>query len=326
LIEAGDIVDEDRLVAGTAIRSDIGGKPGIRVLRTLSDAPRPDQSLRWGGMDAHLARLYLKTTPQSQMTQAGKLVPLPVRHPMETVFRDIDEPCDWPMIYPLDIISFELPRAAIQLWAEDANHRNFKGLVIPSGMTTADQVIQSFGTTFVQCLESPDPAPQLFVDFLLDGLCGYLVDRYAGRETILKRGGLAPWQERRAKEIIDQNLGARLSLRTLAEACRLSVTHFSRAFRETTGQTPHRWLVERRLQRSADLLKRTDLPLSEIALLCGFADHSHFTNSFTRAMRMAPAAYRRAMGRAAEDDFTYSAPTLRALMGARGGLAKDPDR
>jgi transcriptional regulator GlxA family with amidase domain len=107
------------------------------------------------------------------------------------------------------------------------------------------------------------------------------------------RGGLAPWQERRAKEILDARLDGGVSLATLAGACDLSVRHFSRAFRQSTGQSPHRWLLERRLDRARGLLELSAQSLSEIAAACGFANQSHFTRTFTRAVALSPGAWRR---------------------------------
>jgi AraC family transcriptional regulator len=112
------------------------------------------------------------------------------------------------------------------------------------------------------------------------------------RERAL-RGGLAPWQQRRARELIDARLDGGLPLAELAWACRLSVRHFARAFRQSTGQSPHRWLTARRLERARRLLEGSSRSLSEIAGACGFASQSHFTRVFTRRVGRSPGAWRR---------------------------------
>ena len=105
---------------------------------------------------------------------------------------------------------------------------------------------------------------------------------------------LAPWQERRAKELIDARLGSEVRLAELAHECELSPGHFARAFKRTTRKSPYRWLLERRIERSQQLLRTSGLPVAEIALKCGFADQSHFTRVFTQTAGMSPRAWQRA--------------------------------
>jgi transcriptional regulator GlxA family with amidase domain len=109
----------------------------------------------------------------------------------------------------------------------------------------------------------------------------------------LLRGGLAPWQQRRARELIDSRLDGTLSLPELARACELSVRHFARAFRQSTGQSPHRWLTYRRLEKAKSLLEGSARTLADIAQACGFASQSHFTRVFTGVVGTSPGAWRR---------------------------------
>lgn len=121
-----------------------------------------------------------------------------------------------------------------------------------------------------------------------------LADKDAPFRPLNFRGGLAPWQLRVAKELIDSRLDGDLTLTDLAAACRLSVSHFSRAFTRTTGTSPHRWLMQCRLERAKALMLRTDSSIVDIALLCGFADQGHLTRSFSRAFGISPARWRKA--------------------------------
>lgn len=93
--------------------------------------------------------------------------------------------------------------------------------------------------------------------------------------------------------MIDSRLNGDLAIDDLASACNLSPGVFMRAFRDTTGKTPHQWLTKRRVERSRDLLLDSNLTLIEIARSCGFTDQSHFTRIFARETGTPPGAWRR---------------------------------
>ena len=107
------------------------------------------------------------------------------------------------------------------------------------------------------------------------------------------RGSLPAWKERRIKELMRAELSAKLSLRRLAAECDLSVRHFTRAFGQSTGLTPHRYLLRLRLDRARELLLDPTLRLHDIAMTCGFADQSHFTRVFSASEKVSPGIWRR---------------------------------
>jgi AraC-like DNA-binding protein len=98
----------------------------------------------------------------------------------------------------------------------------------------------------------------------------------------------------RARDLADARYREALDVPTLASAARLSPAHFSREFRRAFGETPHRYLLTRRLERAAALLRNTDLKVSEICLQVGLRSLGSFTTSFRKAFGLSPAAYRRA--------------------------------
>lgn len=104
---------------------------------------------------------------------------------------------------------------------------------------------------------------------------------------------LAPWQETRAKKMLLHDLSGDLPLGEIANACGLSVTYFARAFKNSTGIPPHKWLTRQRIENSVSLLLQSDASLSDIALASGFADQSHFTRVFTKEVGLSPGAWRR---------------------------------
>lgn len=98
----------------------------------------------------------------------------------------------------------------------------------------------------------------------------------------------------RAKDLMDARYREPLDVAALARAARLSPAHFAREFRRTFGETPHQYLLTRRLERAASLLRGTDRSVAEICLDVGLRSIGSFTTSFGRAYGMSPTAYREA--------------------------------
>jgi AraC-like DNA-binding protein len=96
----------------------------------------------------------------------------------------------------------------------------------------------------------------------------------------------------RAKDLIDARYRDPLDVPTLARAARLSPAHFSREFRRAFGESPHQYLLTRRLERAAALLRNTDRTVADICLTVGLRSVGSFTTSFGRAYGMSPTAYR----------------------------------
>jgi len=107
------------------------------------------------------------------------------------------------------------------------------------------------------------------------------------------RGGLAPWQERRAKFLLRNNLVGQKTMGELANECRISRKHFTRAFRISTGLTPLKWLNTLRIDTARQLLVDSDLTIVEIAMECGFSDAAHLTRIFHRFVGLAPGKWRK---------------------------------
>jgi AraC-like DNA-binding protein len=98
----------------------------------------------------------------------------------------------------------------------------------------------------------------------------------------------------RAKDLVDARYREPLDVATLARAARLSPWHFSREFRRAFGASPHRYLLERRLERAAALLRATDRSVADICLTVGLRSVGSFTTSFGRTFGVTPTEYRAA--------------------------------
>lgn len=107
------------------------------------------------------------------------------------------------------------------------------------------------------------------------------------------KGGLAPWQLRSVVQHIEAYLGSTIMVEALAGVARLSTGHFCRAFKVTTGETPHAFLIRRRVRRAQTLMLQTDDTLSHIAYACGLTDQAHLTRLFRRVVGVTPLIWRR---------------------------------
>jgi AraC family transcriptional regulator len=192
-----------------------------------------------------------------------------------------------------DTVNFHIPRSVLDGLAHDLVGGRVSDLTVKQGSCLDDPVIRSLGAAVLPALENPESANLLFLDHIGWALAAHVAKAYGDAVPMTSRGGLAPWQERRAKEIMATQLDGNVRLADLAAACGLSTGHFVRAFRRTTNTTPYRWLLQLRLEQAQALMAGTSLPLASIALQCGFADQSHFTRTFNRILGVSPGLWRR---------------------------------
>jgi AraC family transcriptional regulator len=159
----------------------------------------------------------------------------------------------------------------------------------------SDPVVHHLGLCLHTARSRPSEMSLACADHIASALEAYLKQalNVAALAPSAARGGLAPWQLRRAKQMLTSRLDEPMSLAELARACKLSPSHFARAFRQTTGQPPHRWLMEQRIEKAKQLLVEPTLSLAQIAQKCGFADQSHFTRMFAQRVQSSPGQWRR---------------------------------
>ncbi|MGZ9110748.1 MAG: helix-turn-helix transcriptional regulator [Rhodoplanes sp.] len=110
------------------------------------------------------------------------------------------------------------------------------------------------------------------------------------------RGGLATWQQKKVSEYVEEHLNADISLNTLAGIAELSPYHFARAFKQSFGAPPHRYVTDRRIVRAKALLENPARTVTEVGIEVGFAETSSFTATFRRMTGMTPTDYRRHLG------------------------------
>jgi AraC-like DNA-binding protein len=197
------------------------------------------------------------------------------------------------------VVNFYIPQSALNEITEGQNLREAEALHCPMNERRTDPVMMNVAMALLPALMRPEQANKVFLDHAWRALTAHLIRAYGSYDARSQavRGGLSPWQERRAKEMLLASLSGNVTLPELAQACRLSCSHFSQAFRQTVGCPPHQWLLSQKIERSKEMILNSDQSLSEIALATGFADQSHFTRVFSRLVKKSPAAWGRAQER-----------------------------
>jgi AraC family transcriptional regulator len=156
-----------------------------------------------------------------------------------------------------------------------------------------DQTIRHFAFLFEQELAIGGASGRLYLESLTEALTINLLCRYAeGRSRHgHARGGLPPILLRRVLDYMEAHLGNEIGLKELANLVGLSTHHFGQAFRASTGIAPHRYLIERRINRARQLLLAGH-PIVDIAAEVGFASQSHLTSNFRKLVGTTPGRYR----------------------------------
>jgi AraC-like DNA-binding protein len=203
-------------------------------------------------------------------------------------------PVAW-LAEPLHSLNFYVPCKALAELADELEQPALSELHHEPGGFVADHVIDCLGQCLLPTLHGEQRGNQLFVDHVLLAVRNHLATRYGNVRSAchIIPGGLAGWQQRKAKEMIREHMVEGISLAELAQACRLSTSAFARAFRKSVGMPAHQWLLQCRIDRSMELMHDRSLQLADVALSSGFADQSHFTRSFGRRVGCSPGAWRR---------------------------------
>jgi AraC family transcriptional regulator len=195
---------------------------------------------------------------------------------------------------PVDLLHYYVPCEALVDLARECTNSPVQTLSLEC--ERRDPFLSMLSALLLRAVvreERTDGGP--FVEQFALSVLAYFAERYGGlqaRDCVVK-SGLAPWQERRSKEMMRASLGSDLSIAAIAAECRLTPSHFGRYFKRSTGVTPYQYLTGLRLEEAKRLMLTTPRSLAEIALACGFSDQSYFTRVFSRNVGTSPAAWRR---------------------------------
>jgi AraC family transcriptional regulator len=269
-------------------------KPASFSFGRIQSQGLPETSRRSGRLRDYLVVLQLKAIPSIEQYLGAKRISHGA-YPMGgvSVLRFADTPTIFTP-HPFDTLGLYVSQDALDEIAHSLRAPRVDSLVWEFGRP--DPVVHHLGQTLVASLEQPNNTSKLFLDHVLHALNCHFVFSY-GRLTpaLLARGGLSALQMRRATEFLDANLNGDINLRSVAEICDISLSHFARAFKHSFRKPPYQWLLERRIEKAQDLLLNSRLSLAGIAIQCGFTDQSGFNRAFKRISGATPGEWRRTM-------------------------------
>jgi AraC family transcriptional regulator len=264
------------------------------VTEVIADRPNGELSNSIPSDDAYMISLNLGAVRYKTYWEDGRELGVFIHRAGETAISDLRRDPRLIMDAPVHNLMMYLPRRTMNALAEEANLPRVENLRFDPGPGVPDDTFRELGRSLLPVLRAPEEANRLFTDHVAMALASHTAHAYGSQNlTRPLRARLATWQEKRAKDMILGDLSGSTSLADIAAACGLSANYFARSFRETTGFTPHAWLLRARIQRAINLLRQRDATISDVAAACGFANQSHFSRVFAREVGLSPNAWRR---------------------------------
>jgi len=270
--------------------------PGtFTITRLRSPAGLSDRITKLSPVPALLLSVSLKPLPRAsyQLWTADKLLPTSVVRAFSSNVIDFDSgPRCWAGC-AFDYVHYSVPREGLDDIAEDSGFgriRDYRLAVLED-----DLVVAQITKSVLPFLGRSDGPSVLALDQFSLILGAHLVQRYGVIQKAAQaaKGGLAPWQKRRACEILRENLHGRIRLFEIASECGLSVSHFARSFKISFGISTHQWLIQHRIEHAKELMSGTGMSLMEIAIHSGFHDQAAFTRAFQQLVEISPGKWRR---------------------------------
>lgn len=286
---------EGQLDSYQAITARTLGETPLMLTQVGRNSPGFGRTVPNSYTDAYLCTLLLGRWTDADLWLDGRHLRQHAQEPDSFGIFDLRRCWEAELLEPFRALHFYLPMQLFEELADEMELPQVETLSTAPDRLRRDEIVLGLARALFLALKEPAQVSQLFSEHVSTAICLHLVRVYGGMHLPQPRatGGLAPWQERRAKEFMLERIAGNPSLKEVAQACGMSPRHFARAFKATTGMPPHRWLLGRRTALARRLLEHCDDPLSVIAIKCGFADQSHMNRVFHRVSGNTPGSWRR---------------------------------
>ncbi|MCB4767666.1 AraC family transcriptional regulator [Ancylobacter sp. Lp-2] len=279
--------DAPHLVIGTAAQMQLA------VTRLRSDAAPPAATLPIPCEPAFMVSLQLRHNADHELWLNGKREFRGAYRQNTVSVVDLRHN---PIARPrnaFDFISFYVTQSSLDNVSREHDGHAITSLNWPRG--TEDPILAALGRSLIPALEERSDPGSPTVQHIGLAIRIHIAWAYGGLDAarLVTAGGLAGWQERRAKEYIRENFATSLSISDIARECGLSPSHFTRAFRKSTGMQPHRWLTHHRVETAKAQLLESKMTVAEIGICCGFGDPSNFARVFSSVVGLSPSLWQR---------------------------------
>lgn len=198
----------------------------------------------------------------------------------------------WPQ--RLDVVHIYLTEDELASTCREMYEQEIAGIELHDTLRAEDPTLHATAMQIAREAAMSDTGSRLVVDALAVAMSVRILRSHAHirLRADIPGSGLTPTQIQRLNDRIRDQLSDDLSLQELADTVGLTRYHFARVFKRTFGVAPHQYVTQRRIERAKLLLRRTGLPIREIAADCGFSDQSHLTRIFSRYVGVTPGRYR----------------------------------
>ena len=265
---------------------------------TISHHQLPPKESYVPPLTTHAVFLALNAGPRLVHERAGHHVDRPWQKGNVQIAR-AGEPRYWRIEGPMETLRIDLEPRVLERVALEACAMDPARVELLNVFGSRDRVIRQVGLALWAELTTAGLGGPLYVAALAQVLAIHLLRTSCAQVPVVRHvtGGLAPQTLRRVLAYITEHLAQPITLRDLAAVAHMDQYHFLRAFRQTTGVTPHQDLLARRITRAQALLEDPALSITDVAFRVGFQTASHFAMLFRRWTGVTPTAYRTAHGR-----------------------------
>ena len=210
-----------------------------------------------------------------------------------------DSESTWDIRGDLSFVHLYCTDAHLRQVGEQVWDRSPASMMLDEQIFGDDEKITLLYRQFLLGYDWQQPANQLTLSSASTLLLTHLLQHYSNVQWRLPTvtGGLSPAVLRHSLDYIDAHLASPLTLAELAGQASLSEYHFARMFRQSVGLAPHQYVMQRRMDKAQQLVRHSALPLTDIALACGFSSASHFSNRFKAANGVTPSQLRSSCAR-----------------------------
>jgi AraC family transcriptional regulator len=294
--------------------------PVFTVRETHGRVLRPDNRIVANSQDAGWRSLHAAIFEESPM----EIIERPIRHPSfiyhltrpTTVTRKI-EGCktESALIGPRRICL--TPGEATTMWRHNGHPEILQVYLRQSAYESAvaelyncdpasaeivpcfaalDPLLEQLAIAIATALRDGTAGDGLYVDTIAQMIAVHLARNHSTRSKpgkILTPRPIPDGRMRRLIEFIEENLDGDLTLEKMGREIEISPLYLARAFKNAVGQSPHQYVLSRRIERAKELLRNTDMPIVDVALAAGFSSQSHLSHWFLRHVGVSPAAYRK---------------------------------